>query len=153
VKDSGIWVNDRAGIEPQELFVTRGFNLFYLQAGGFMRFRRPEDGTVTVRVGVSFISSEKACENAEKEIPHPEDDFDTLTKRAESAWRDKLSPVSVQAGGVGEDFLESFWSGVYRTMLSPQDLTGENPLWRSDEPYYDSFYWYVLLDDVLFLDS
>ncbi|GIK04247.1 hypothetical protein Aspvir_008326 [Aspergillus viridinutans] len=140
VKDSGIWVNDRAGTEPQELFVTRGFNLFYLQAGGFMRFRRPKDGTVTVRVGVSFISSEKACENAEKEIPHPEDDFDMLRERAESAWREKLSPISVQAGGVAEDFLEIFWSGVYRTMLSPQDLTGENPLWRSDEPYYDSFY-------------
>ncbi|EAW19494.1 GH92 family glycosyl hydrolase [Aspergillus fischeri NRRL 181] len=140
VKDSGIWVNDRAGTEPQELFVTRGFNLFYLQAGGFMRFKRPEDGTVTVRAGVSFISSEKACKNAEIEIPHPEDDFDALRQRAESAWREKLSPVSVQAGGVTEDFLESFWSGVYRTMLSPQDLTGENPLWRSDEPYYDSFY-------------
>ncbi|GFG01923.1 uncharacterized glycosidase Rv0584 [Aspergillus udagawae] len=140
VKDTGIWVNNRAGTEPQELFVTRGFNLFYLQAGGFMRFRRPEDGTVTVRVGVSFISSEKACENAEKEIPHPEADFDRLKQRAESAWREKLSPVSVQAGGVTENFLESFWSGIYRTMLSPQDLTGENPLWRSDEPYYDSFY-------------
>ncbi|GAQ05719.1 hypothetical protein ALT_3040 [Aspergillus lentulus] len=140
VKDSGIWVNDRAGAEPQELFATRGFNLFYLQAGGFMRFKRPEGGTVTVRVGMSFISSEKACENAEKEIPHPEDDFDMLRQRAESAWREKLSPISVQAGGVAEEFLESFWSGVYRTMLSPQDLTGENPLWRSDEPYYDSFY-------------
>ncbi|KAH2985146.1 hypothetical protein KXW58_008857 [Aspergillus fumigatus] len=140
VKDSGIWVNDRAGTEPQELFVTRGFNLFYLQAGGFMRFKRPEDGTVTVRVGVSFISSEKACKNAEIEIPHPEDDFVTLRQRVESAWREKLSPVSVQTGGVTDDFLESFWSGVYRTMLSPQDLTGENPLWRSDEPYYDSFY-------------
>jgi putative alpha-1,2-mannosidase len=143
VKDSGIWVNDRAGAEPQELFVTRGFNLFYLQAGGFMRFRRPQDGTVTVRVGVSLISSEKACQNAEKEIPHPEDDFDRLRQQAESAWRKKLSPVSVQAGGVAEGFLESFYSGVYRTMLSPQDYTGENPLWQSDEPYYDSFYWYV----------
>ncbi|KAF7118638.1 hypothetical protein CNMCM5793_008176 [Aspergillus hiratsukae] len=140
VKDSGIWVNDRAGTEPQELFVTRGFNLFYLQAGGFMRFRRPQDGTVTVRVGVSFISSEKACQNAEKEVPHPEDEFNRLRQQAESAWREKLSPISVQAGGVTEDFLESFWSGVYRTMLSPQDYTGENPLWHSDEPYYDSFY-------------
>ena len=33
-----------------------------------------------------------------------------------------------------------FWSGAYRSMISPQDYTGENPLWKSDEPYYDSFY-------------
>jgi putative alpha-1,2-mannosidase len=25
-------------------------------------------------------------------------------------------------------------------MVNPQDYTGENPLWESDEPYFDSFY-------------
>lgn len=142
VHDSGIWVNNRAGTEPKELFVTRGFNLFYLQAGGFVRFQRPDDGTVSARVGVSFISTEKACQNAEREITGPEYDFDGIRQRAESAWREKLSPIAVQpGGGVSEDLLTSFWSGVYRTMLSPQDYTGENPLWQSDEPYFDSFYW------------
>jgi len=33
--DSGVFVNSRAGTEPKELYVTRGFNLFYVQAGGF----------------------------------------------------------------------------------------------------------------------
>jgi hypothetical protein len=27
-------------------------------------------------------------------------------------------------------------------MINPQDYTGENPLWQSSEPYFDSFYWY-----------
>lgn len=39
-----------------------------------------------------------------------------------------------------DDLQTIFWSGVYRAMISPQDYTGENPLWESDEPYYDSYY-------------
>lgn len=29
-------------------------------------------------------------------------------------------------------------------MVNPQNYTGENPLWTSTEPYFDSFYWLVL---------
>jgi len=32
------------------------------------------------------------------------------------------------------------WSGLYRTMISPQNYTGENPNWDSGIPYFDSFY-------------
>ncbi|KAL3439007.1 glycosyl hydrolase family 92-domain-containing protein [Aspergillus tetrazonus] len=144
VRDSGIWVNDRAGTDVQSLYVTRGFNLFYLQVGGFVRFQRPDDGgenlTVTARVGVSYVSSQQACANAEKEIPSPLQDFERLRDEAGEAWRKKLKPVSITPGGADEELQRSFWSGLYRNMLDPQDMTGENPLWESDEPYYDSFY-------------
>ena len=140
VKDSGIWVNDRAGSEPKELFVTRGFNNFYLQAGGYMSFERPVDGVVTARVGVSYVSTDQACSNAESEIPDPLSDFAQLRQRAEDAWSERLEPIKVTPGGTSDNMLAAFWSGIYRTMLSPQDLTGENPLWQSDEPYFDSFY-------------
>jgi putative alpha-1,2-mannosidase len=53
VKDSGVWVNDRAGTEPKELNVKRGFNLFYLQAGGFVRFQGPIHEFITARMGLS----------------------------------------------------------------------------------------------------
>lgn len=39
--------------------------------------------------------------------------------------------------------LMNFYSGIYRTMINPQDYTGENPLWNSTQPYFDSFYWYA----------
>ncbi|KAJ6120452.1 hypothetical protein N7523_004732 [Penicillium sp. IBT 18751x] len=140
VLDSGIWVNDRAGSEPKELFVTRGFNNFYLQAGGYMSFERPADGVVTARVGVSYLSTDQACSNAQNEIPDPLNDFTKLRQYAENAWSEKLEPIKVTSGGTSDDMLAAFWSGIYRTMLSPQDMTGENPLWQSDEPYFDSFY-------------
>ncbi|KAJ5744940.1 hypothetical protein N7533_009810 [Penicillium manginii] len=142
VKDGGVWVNDRAGSEPKELFVTRGFNNFFIQAGGWMSFERPDEGdAITARVGVSFISTDQACSNAESEVPNIEGDFDKLRDQAKKAWGEKLSPIKVIPGnGVSDDMLSAFWSGIYRTMLSPQDMTGENPLWESDEPYFDSFY-------------
>jgi putative alpha-1,2-mannosidase len=157
VRDSGVWVNDRAGTEPKELYVTRGFNLFYLQAGGFVRFQGPVSGPILARMGLSFISNEQACQNAEKEIPGPDFNFDGLVSMAQEAWRNKLAPISIQAGGVNDTMLTSFWSAVYRTMISPQNYTGENPHWQSSEPYFDSFYciwdmWRVQLPFLTVLD-
>jgi putative alpha-1,2-mannosidase len=142
VYEDGVWVNNRAGTEPKDLFVTRGFNLFFLEAGGFARFSGLTDNnTITARMGISFISSEQACNTAESEIPNPtKKDFDALVSNAESAWRQKLSPVSVDAGGASTDLQTSFWSGIYRAMMSPQNYTGENPHWDSGIPYFDSYY-------------
>ncbi|KAI9838673.1 MAG: hypothetical protein M1819_004987 [Sarea resinae] len=140
IRDSGIWVNSRASNEPETLFITRGINGYPLPGGAFTRFEAPEaNNTILARVGISFISSEKACSNAETEIPSW--DFEGTKSVAEDAWRIKLSPISVTPGsGVSVDIQKIFWSSIYRTMINPQDYTGENPLWDSDEPYFDSFY-------------
>ncbi|KAK2599625.1 hypothetical protein N8I77_011363 [Diaporthe amygdali] len=140
IYEDGVWVNNRAGTEPKDLFVTRGFNLFYLEAGGWARFSGLTDNIVTARMGISFISSEQACSSAESEIPDPTENFDALVSTAQSAWRQKLSPVSIDAGGASDDLQTSFWSGIYRAMMSPQNYTGENPHWDSGIPYFDSYY-------------
>ncbi|KAL7621764.1 hypothetical protein AAE478_009091 [Parahypoxylon ruwenzoriense] len=138
--DSGVWVNNRGGTEPKELFVTRGFNLFYLEAGGWVRFSRLENNTLTARVGISFINADQACRRSSEEIPEPLEDFDRLVAETEDAWRQKPSPIAVNPGGASEDLQVNFWSGLYRTMLSPQNYTEENPYWDSGIPYFDSFY-------------
>jgi len=108
-------------------------------AGAWVQFKQPaEDRTMLVRVGLSFISEAQACSNAEKEIP--DFGFEKVLRVAEEAWREKLNVVEIDDGGASEDLVTTFWSGIYRTMISPQDYTGENPLWKSSEPYYDSFY-------------
>ncbi|KAH9876085.1 hypothetical protein J1614_003964 [Plenodomus biglobosus] len=157
IKDSGVWVNDRAGTEPKELYVTRGFNLFYLQAGGFVRFQGPLSGPILARMGLSFINTDQACQNAEQEIPGPNFDYNKLVTTAQSAWREKFTPISIIPGGVDDNIQTSFWSAIYRTMISPQNYTGENPHWQSDEPYFDSFYciwdmWRVQLPFLTILD-
>ena len=121
IRDHGITANDEA----------------------WVRFETPHTNyQLLVRVGVSFINNEHACHNSMTEIPTF--DFEHVKSVAEDAWREKFAPISIDATGVSEELQITFWSGIYRTMISPQDYTGENPLWRSDEPYYDS--WYCIWD-------
>lgn len=102
------------------------------------QFHAPANNQILVRVGVSFINAAQACNNAESEIP--EFDFEEALTAAQEAWRKKLSVIKVDATGVSDELQTVFWSGAYRAMISPQDYTGENPLWKSNEPYYDSYY-------------
>ena len=140
VKDTGIWINSRAGSQPKEIFITRGINLFYLEGGSWVQFERPSNSTITARVGISFVSTEQACSNAEREIPQPLNSFNSIQQTAENAWRNKLKGVTISGGGADPSLLTSFYTSMYRTMISPQNYTGENPLWKSTTHYWDSFY-------------
>ncbi|PLB34948.1 glycoside hydrolase family 92 protein [Aspergillus candidus] len=137
VRDVGTW--DKDGPTLKQTTTKIDGSAVSRSAGAFVQLNAPAKGKpILARVGVSLVSEKQACSNAEKE--QPEFDFDGTVGAAEKAWREKLSPVSVDASGVSSDLQTVFWSGLYRTMISPQDYTGENPLWKSDEPYYDSFY-------------
>ena len=139
LRDTGVWINNRAGSQPKMLKrMADGVNSPPLPAGAWTQFHPPPNDQILARVGVSFISTEKACQNAEAEIP--DFGFDRVRDAAEDAWREKLSVIEVDATGVSEELQTVFWSGTYRSMISPQDYTGENPLWNSTEPYYDSYY-------------
>ena len=136
LRDNGIFVDSRASTDVKDLLISRSINGYPLPGGAFNRFEK--SGTILARVGVSLISSEQACSNAESEIP--DYDFDGVHRAAVSLWRTKISPIKVSTAGITTDVLTNFYSGIYRTMVNPQDYTGENPLWESDEPYFDSFY-------------
>ena len=138
IQDTGVFANTRATNSAKKFAVVNDGIDTVLPAGGFVRFQAPQDGQILARVGMSFISSDQACSNAEGEIA--DFDFDSTLNAAESVWRDKLDVVTVDDTGVDSSFSEIVWSGIYRAMISPQDYTGENPLWESSEPYYDSFY-------------
>ena len=123
----------------EELFLDNLDSGSYIptgSAGGWIQFDRPANGSILARVGLSFISVDKACENAEAEIP--DFDFVRVEEDARDAWREKLSAIEIDATGVSEELQTTFWSGLYRTLLSPQNYTGENQLWNSTEPYFDS---------------
>ncbi|OQD79762.1 hypothetical protein PENANT_c044G02851 [Penicillium antarcticum] len=137
LRDTGSW--SKNGVNFSRPSLSLGASLSStVSAGTFARFHSPKDDTILARVGVSFISAAQACSNAERE--QPDFDFEGTLTAAEAAWREKLEVISVDAEGVSSELQEVFWSGAYRTMISPQDYTGENPLWKSDEPYYDSYY-------------
>ncbi|KAF3384297.1 putative secreted glycosidase [Penicillium rolfsii] len=138
LRDSGIFVDARASTDVHDLTISRSINGYPLPGGGFIRYQTPPDGIVQARVGVSFISAEQACLYAEAEISNF--DFDSTRQAAVDQWNEKLQPIRVSRNGVQESVLTNFYSGIYRTMINPQNYTGENPLWTSSEPYFDSFY-------------
>ncbi|KAJ4395869.1 hypothetical protein N0V93_000083 [Gnomoniopsis smithogilvyi] len=138
IRDTGVFQNNRPGREPKQLKTYATGATDPIPAGAWVQFLPPDDDQIIVRVGVSYISVDKACQNAESEIA--DFDFDGTKTVAEEAWRTKLGAVSVDGTGVNTTFLTTFWSGLYRSLISPQDVTGENPLWESSEPYYDSYY-------------
>lgn len=137
IRDNGIFVNSRATSAQKSLTISRSVNGFPLPGGGFVRYA---SGTTSVlaRVGISLISAQQACQSAETEIP--DFDFEKVKSIAQTQWRNKLSSIKVDTASVDKTFATIFYSGIYRTMISPQDYTGENPLWKSTEPYFDSFY-------------
>jgi putative alpha-1,2-mannosidase len=140
VKDAGVSAKSGAAVRVKSLKnITEAERAAERPAGGWIQFNKPDKANqIQVRVGMSFISEEQACRNAEREISNY--DFDGTVKAAEKAWLEKFSVIELQPGGVDDVLLRAFWSGVYRSMISPQDYTGENPIWQSSEPYYDSYY-------------
>ncbi|KAL4865446.1 hypothetical protein BDV12DRAFT_149771 [Aspergillus spectabilis] len=141
IRDTGSWTNASAEVGKSIVSVVADSTHppSEYSAGTFVRFDPIAAGdALAARVGVSFVSVEQACSNGEKE--QPDFDFEGTVAAAESAWRRKMDGINVDADGVSKELQTVFWSGAYRAMISPQDYTGENPLWESDEPYYDSFY-------------
>ncbi|OAQ62458.1 alpha-1,2-mannosidase subfamily [Pochonia chlamydosporia 170] len=136
VKDAGVFVNGKATFSKS---INVGSFREDQTAGAFVQFKTPDHkNQIFARVGMSFISEDQACNNAENEIPTF--DFNKTQSLAEDAWRKKMEVVNIDPIGVDKSLQTIFWSGIYRAMISPQDYTGENPLWKSDEPYYDSYY-------------
>lgn len=108
----------------------------YSRNGGYFSYKVKPGDQLNVRVGISFISIEKAKENVEKETAG--DNFEVIHSKARATWEAYLEKVSVE--GMTEEERVMFYSALYRTVILPSDRTGENPDWDSPAPYYDDFY-------------
>ena len=96
--------------------------------------------TVKSKIGISFISQEKACNFKDDEIPSW-DEQDTVTAAQDEWNKDIFSTVQVDTGPeANQTLLTLLYSSLYFMHLMPSDRTGENPLWESDEPSWDDFY-------------
>ena len=106
------------------------------KTGALLRFNSSED-VIQLKVGISFLSSLKARQNAHTDIPHWS--FETVHKQLLAQWEDLLQRIEISPR-TPEAQKRMFYTGLYHTMIMPVDRSGENPLWADDEPYYDDFY-------------
>ena len=106
------------------------------KTGALVRFPEQTD-TVTVRIGISFISPLKAKHNYELESEGKT--FDDIRKESIEKWEKEMRKIEVDPS-TPEEEKRMLYTALYHTMLMPSDRTGENPLWTDPVPYYDDFY-------------
>ena len=89
--------------------------------GALFTFAPNPAGTTSVlaRVGVSLVSADQACANAEQEIP--DFDFDKTRAASRAQWSELLGRVQVDTRGVDPETVDLFYSSLYRTHLAPAD--------------------------------
>jgi predicted alpha-1,2-mannosidase len=81
-------------------------------------------GPVEIKIGLSFVSTENAKENLQKELGNK--NFETVKGEASTTWEELLSKIQV-SGGI-ERQKELFYSCLYRSFLWPalrSDVNGE----------------------------
>ncbi|KAL1718177.1 glycoside hydrolase family 92 protein [Schizophyllum commune] len=118
-----------------------------LDAGALLSFAGGNDASVTLRFGVSMLSSAQACANAEAEVPNfgtgSVDDatqaWNTTQQASQAAWEARLNAVQVDAAKEDATVVELLYSSLYRAALVPANFTGENPYSGSGEPFCDSW--------------
>lgn len=104
--------------------------------GAFATFDTRSNGTVQLKLGMSFVSAEQAHRNLARELPSWS--FDAARAAASALWTAALGKIEVEGGT--EEQRRTFYSALYRSHLMPHDLTGENVWWDSTEPHYEDFY-------------
>lgn len=80
-----------------------------------------DPSTVLIRVGVSFVSSDQACANAESEIGNAT--FEEVWDASKSLWNERLSRIEIDVPNTPPNVTEMFYSSLYRASLTPVSLT------------------------------
>ena len=98
------------------------------------------ESNVTSRTGLSFISSAKACQYLDNEMPVGTA-FQDLVTSAKGNWNRQVFS-KVQTPSTNTNSLQLLYTSLYGMHLIPSNKTGENPKWLSSEPYYDDIFTY-----------
>jgi len=104
--------------------------------GAILDFSTRAKQAVHVKVGISFVGVEQAHANLAEEMPGF--DLDGARRAVVAQWETQLKTIHLNGATLSQ--MRQVYTALYHTMLMPVDRTGENPLWQSNEPYYDDYY-------------
>ncbi len=137
---SGYWKQQREmGVEAQwdatsntrKLYTRYRRDIAGDDIGAWFTFDLEESEQVEVQIGVSFVSTENARLNLEKE--QPAFDFDNVKESARNAWNEALSTVMTEGGN--DDQQTVFYTGLYHALIHPNvlnDVNGEYPVMEGE---------------------
>ena len=98
--------------------------------GVWFDYDTEENESISVKVGISYVSIENARKNMEAE--QPGFDFDKVRTAAREMWNKDLSRVEIEGGSKDERTI--FYTGLYHLLIHPnilQDVNGEYPQMES----------------------
>ncbi|KAJ3726816.1 glycoside hydrolase family 92 protein [Lentinula raphanica] len=140
----GIWEANAYGYDAKGLGQTH-FNLtqsligdHYEYGALFSYAGTPKE--IIIRVGVSFVSTDQACANAESEIGTSS--FDDIMAQSKALWNEKLSAIQIDIANTAPNVTELLYSSLYRASLTPNNATGETQAQFAGTSsfYFDSLY-------------
>ena len=123
----GTWQDGRLDVGNRDASGTR--------CGACFSFGSRTGQQVMLKVAVSTLSEEQARINLRK-VRHM--GFEQARKRSVEIWNRYLDRIEIRGGTPEQRTI--FYTSLYRAYVMPTDITGENPLWVSDEPCYWDFY-------------
>lgn len=108
-------------IESNKIFTT-GKN----QTVGLFNFKQKE---ITMKVGISSVSTENALENIQKDPASW--DFDKTRQWVENRWNTELSKIKIKTNNKTIDTI--FYTALYHTMLAPSLFSDTNGEFKSPD--------------------
>ncbi|NQZ78604.1 MAG: glycoside hydrolase family 92 protein [Ekhidna sp.] len=130
---SGVWENETLYPGMKE---RKGSEEEISKFGVYASFDLAQNQHVRLKMGISFLSEDKAKANLSDEIPHW--DLDAVKSAAESQWNEYLNTIQVKGGSLTDRKI--FYSLLKNTLLMPTNVTGENPHWNPEEPHFWEHY-------------
>ncbi|KAL9939006.1 hypothetical protein V8E36_001819 [Tilletia maclaganii] len=92
---------------------------------------------VLIRIGLSYVSAEQACANADEEIGS-DWNFERIEAASRAQWNEKLNRISISPSTTDE-VARMFYSSFYRSFLSPNNATLEAPF-PTKTSFFDGLY-------------
>ncbi|KAJ7745436.1 glycoside hydrolase family 92 protein [Mycena maculata] len=144
LSEYGVWTADAFGLDAKglgDLSLNLSINLIggvYESGALFSYAGTPKQ--VNIRVGISFVSEDQACANAESEIGTST--FAEIEAQAKTLWNEKLSKVEIDVPNTPPNITEMLYSSLYRASLTPNNATDETqgPFAGTSSFYFDSLY-------------
>ncbi|CCL98662.1 uncharacterized protein FIBRA_00664 [Fibroporia radiculosa] len=144
----GVWTGETYGLDYWddakglgETHLNLSVNLIgdVYQSGALFSYAG-EPSEINIRVGISFVSAEQACLNAETEVGSAT--FDEIITQSQTLWNEQLSKVTIDFSHTEPNITELLYSSLYRASLTPNNATDETQgvFANTTHFYFDSLY-------------
>lgn len=134
---SGVWNNGKTFSEFRREMA--GNNI-----GAYFTFQCEEDEVISIKVGVSYTSTENARANLE--VEQPDFDFNRTLKEAQKRWNKELSKIQVEGGSRDDKVM--FYTALYHLLIHPtiyNDANGEYPAFQGAQILKADFNYFTTL--------